>query len=77
MRKAPTAWENVYGEGSLVMGDTIYSRYVRVFTATYCPTRVHLFGKFVRVSKLIMGVVKKQDFGITSKVVKYCFGGGE
>ena len=59
------------------MGDTIYSRYVRVFTATYCPTRVHLFGKFVRVSKLIMGVVKKQDFGITSKVVKYCFGGGE
>ena len=70
MRKAPTAWENVYGEGSLVMGDTIYSRYGRILIATACPTRVTRFGKFTRGSKLRIGVIKKQDFGITYKVVK-------
>ena len=35
-----------------------------------CPTRVPWFGKFVRGSKLRMGVIKKQDFGITCKLVK-------
>ena len=34
--KAPTAWENFYVSGALVMGETIYSRYRKKFTETSC-----------------------------------------
>ena len=39
-------------------------------TATAYPTRGPWFGIFMRGYKLRMGVIKKQDFGITCKVVK-------
>ena len=51
------------------MGATIYSRYERILTATEFPTRCPWFGKFMRGSKLRMGVMKKQDFEIPRKVV--------
>ena len=70
MRKGPTAWENLYGAGVLGLGDTIYSRDGKKFTETACPTRGPWFGKFMRGSQLRMGVIKKQGFGVTSKMVK-------
>ena len=70
MIKGPTAWDNLYGAISLGMGYTIYYIYGTVLTSTACPTRVPWFGKFMRVSKLSMGVIKNQYFGITCKVVK-------
>ena len=70
MRKASTDWLNLYGSVALVMGNTIYSRGGSILTATSCPTRYHWFVKFIRESKLIMGVIKNQDFVIPCKVVK-------
>ena len=70
MRKEPTAWDDLYREGSLVMVDTIYSRDRRILTATACPTRGTWFGKFMSTSKLMMLVIKKQEYGITCGVVK-------
>ena len=52
------------------MGNTIYSRDGRILTYTACPTRGNWFGKFMRGSKLRMGVINNQDFGITFNVVK-------
>ena len=43
---------------------------VKRFTETACPMREPWFGKFMRVLKLRMGVVRKQDFGVTSEVIK-------
>ena len=60
MRKAPTAWENLYGDGLLGMGEKIYSRDVRILTATECPTTGPWFGKLTRRSKLRVGVINKQ-----------------
>ena len=54
----------------LGLGDTIYSRDGGKFTETACPTRRPWFGKFMRGSKLGMGVIKKHDFGVTSETVK-------
>ena len=53
-------WADLYGEGSLVMVDKIYSRYGRILTATACPTRGTWFGKFMSTPKLMMVVIKKQ-----------------
>ena len=50
--------------------DIIYSRYGKKFTETECPIRRPWFGKFMRGSKLWMGVIKKQDFEVTSEMVK-------
>ena len=69
-RKFPTYWDNLYGSGVLVMGDTIYVRYGKYFTETACPKRGPRFGKFMRGLKLRMGVIKKQNFGVTSEMVK-------
>ena len=41
-----------------------------MFTETACPTQGPWFEKFMRVSKLSMGVIKRQEFGVTSDVVK-------
>ena len=59
MRKGPEAWDNIYGDGVLGMGDTIYDRDGEKFTETVCPIRGPWFGKFMRGSKLQMGVIKK------------------
>ena len=64
MRKSPMAWANIYGAVSLGMGDMIYSRGGRILTSTACPTRGTWFGKFMRGSKLRMGVIKNKYFGI-------------
>ena len=52
------------------MGDTIYARDRKKFTETACPTRNPWFGKFMRGSKLWMGVINKQDIGVTSEMIK-------
>ena len=70
MRKGPTAWAYLYGLGVLVKGDTIYARDRRKLTETACPTRGPSFVKFIRGSKLRMGLIKKQDFGVTSEMIK-------
>ena len=70
MIKGSTAWSNMYGEGYLGMGYTIDSRDGKLLTATDCPTRGPWFGKFMRGSKMRLGVIKNLDFGITCKVVK-------
>ena len=71
MRKVLTAWANIYVSGLLVMGDMIYARDGDKFTETACLTRGLWFGIFMRVSKLQMGVIKKQYFGVTSDMIKY------
>ena len=70
MRKGPRAWDNLYGSRSLVMGDKIYEWDGSILKATACTTRGPWFGKFMRGTKFSMGVIKKQDFGITYQVVK-------
>ena len=60
MIKALTAEENLYGAGSLGMRDTIYSRDGSILMDTACPTRVPWFVKFVRGSKLRMGVINNK-----------------
>ena len=52
------------------MVDTINSRDVKIFTDPSCPTGGSSFGKFMRVFNLSMGLINKQDFGITCKVFK-------
>ena len=37
--KVPTAWEYMYGSGTLGMGDTKYVIDGSIFTAAACPTR--------------------------------------
>ena len=69
MRKAPIEWAKLYGVGSFGMGDTIYSVYGKNYTDNTCPMCGTWFGKLVRVSKLRPGVIKKQEFGATSKMV--------
>ena len=71
IRKAPTVWANLYGLLVLGMGNTIYARYVMKFTETRCLTNGLQFEIFTRVSKLVMGVIKKQDFTVTSKIFNY------
>ena len=66
MRRSPTAWANLYGVEVLIMGDTIFARDDKKFTKTACPTQGTWFGKFARGYKLRMGVIKKQDFEVTS-----------
>ena len=73
MGKGLTVWGILYGDGLLVLGYTIYSRDGEIFTETVFPTRVPWFGKFMWGSKLWMGVIKKQDFGVTSEMVRALF----
>ena len=37
---------------------------------TACTNQGPWFGNFMRGSKIQMGVIKKQDFGVTSEMVK-------
>ena len=53
------------------MGDTIYMQDGNKFTETACPKRGPWFENLTRGSKLSMGVIKRQDFGVTLDVVKY------
>ena len=70
MIKGTTAQANLYEAGVKGMGDTIYARDRKMFTETACPTRGPWFGKFMKGSKLQIGVIKKQDFGFTSDKIK-------
>ena len=70
MSKSPTEWANLNGAGAMGMGDTIYARERKRFTKTVCPTRGPRFGKFMRGSKLRMGVIKKHYLGVTSEMIK-------
>ena len=55
------------------MGGTIFERGRKKFMDTACPTRGSWFGKFMRGSKLWMGVIKKQEFGVNSNMIKALF----
>ena len=70
MRKVLISWANLYGYGVLVIGDTIYARDGKNSTENACPMRGLWFGNFMRGSKIRMGVIKKQDFGVTSEIIK-------
>ena len=52
------------------MGDTIFSSDRKKFTEMMCPNRGPCFGKFMRGSKLRIGVIKRQDFDVTLDMVK-------
>ena len=52
------------------IGDNIYVRDRKKFTETACPMRGPWFGKFMRGSKLRIGVIKKYGFGVTSEMIK-------
>ena len=52
------------------MGDNIYTQYRESFTVSECPTTIPWCGKFMRGLKFCMLVIQKQDFGVTSKIVK-------
>ena len=73
MRKAPTAWANLFGVGFLGIGDDIYSRYGSKFTETSCTKHGPWFGKFARDSKLRMVMINKKYFRVTSKFIKALF----
>ena len=47
MRKAQTAWSNIYGYGVLEMGDTIFSTDGKKFTDTACPNQGPWFETFM------------------------------
>ena len=49
MRKAPTAWANIYGAGSLGMGYIIYSKDRRVLMSIDFPARSPWFGNLLGV----------------------------
>ena len=77
MRKVTTVRENLYGAGTLGMGDTIFSWDGNNFTETECPKRGPWFGNFMRGSKLSICVIKRQDFGVILDVVKALLDGWE
>ena len=60
MHKGPTARDNIYGERSLCTGDTIYITDDKRFKGIACPMKEVWFVKFMRGSKLRMGVVKNK-----------------
>ena len=62
MRKTPTAWNNLYGAGVLVVGGTIFARNGKTLMKTACLIKVPWFGNWMRVSKPLMQVIKKQYF---------------
>ena len=68
MRKAPTAWANIYGAWVLGMGHRILSRDSKKFTDTACPTRGPWFEKFVISYKVRIIFIKKHDFGVTGEM---------
>ena len=70
MRKYPTQWANLYGDGVLGMGDTIFERDCKKFTDTACSTQGPWFGKFMRLYQLWMRFIKKHYFGVTSEMAK-------
>ena len=55
------------------MGDTIYARDGKKFTESACTTRGPCFDKIMRGSKLQIGVIMKQDFGVTSEMIRDLF----
>ena len=69
-----TDWVNLYGAGTLGMGNKIYSWDGNKFTETTCSTLVPWFGKLMRMSKLRVGVIRRQYFGVTSDMVKALLG---
>ena len=70
IRKSPTEWAELYGVGSLVMGDTIYLTDGNKFTETACLMCGLWFGKFMIGSKFWMVLIKKQEFWVTIKIKK-------
>ena len=52
------------------MIDTIYANYGKNSTSMACPILWIFFGKFVRDSKLQMGVIRKQYFELTIIILK-------
>ena len=48
----------------------VYARYVQKFVDTACPNRGTWFWKLVRGSKLIMGLITKQNFGLPCEAMK-------
>ena len=62
--KGPEKWENIYGERYL------YAKDGKKFTEMECILLRPWFGKSRRGSKLRMGVIKKNYFGVKINVLK-------
>ena len=64
-RKAPTAWDNLYGAWVLGMGHSIFARDSKKFTDTACPTRGPWFENLMISYKVRMIFINKHDFVVT------------
>ena len=71
MRKVPIEQDNLHGSGVLEMGDTIYFSDRKKLMEIACLTMGTSLGKFMRGSKLQIGLIKKQDLGVTSEMIKF------
>ena len=65
MSKYIMAWSNPYETGECGSRRTIFDKYEGKLVATYFPTREPWLVKFMRGYKLRMGIIRKQDFGIS------------
>ena len=63
--------------GKISMGQDIYAKDGKKFTEMECIVLMPWFGKFRRGSKLRMGVIKKNYFGVKINVLKYLLKGWE
>ena len=60
---------NIYKAGKCGSRKNIFSKDERKFVTTYFPTRRPWFVKFMRRSKLRMGVIRNPDFGIPALIM--------
>ena len=66
MRKSPTTCSDSYKSGNGGRHITIFSNDDRNLVAVDCPNMEPLFGIFMQGAKLRMGIVRRQDFGIST-----------
>ena len=64
MSKSTMTLSNIYKAGKCGSQRTIFAKDERKLVTTYLPTRGPWFVKFMRKSKLRMGVIRNPDFGI-------------
>ena len=69
MSKSNITLSNIYKDGKCGSQRTIFPKDERKLLATYLPTRGPWFVKFMRISKLRMGVIRKQGLGILVLII--------
>lgn len=74
MRATPAAWGNMYGAGINSVGGSIMAKDDKKLFVTSCPTRSLWFERFMRGTKLRMGVERRQNFGLSSEALHALLG---